>query len=164
MSELEVLKKKLQEASATASKYDKAEKERLELSKKVQLLEAQAAESKMLRDELLKLSNVNIELQTVKTRLTAAEEARDRALVRNVVPPCGHCSHFFLPTPQGDASRSSLMLSNLEGRLEQVEEDNESLSTALEQLRRRAAAQTTHHPPSLTVNTSSSSNSSKGEN
>ena len=93
MSELEALKKKLQDANATAQKsdkaeketaqkYEKVEKERLELSKRVQLFEAQAGESKVLREELLKLSSVNVELQALKTRLVVAEEARDRALVR----------------------------------------------------------------------------------
>ena len=66
----------------TAQKYEKVEKERLELSKRVQLFEAQAGESKVLREELLKLSSVNVELQALKTRLVVAEEARDRALVR----------------------------------------------------------------------------------
>lgn len=66
MSELEALKKKLQEATAMAQKYDRAEKERLELLKRVNLLEAQANESKVLREELLKLSNVNVELQALK--------------------------------------------------------------------------------------------------
>ena len=123
----------------------------------------------MLREEHLKLSGVDAELQALKTRFAAAEEARDRALVRRKVDlSCSHfCSHkvplsLSLP-PQGEASRASLMLSNLEGRLEQVEEDNESLSTALEQLRRRAAAQFTHPPPSLSTLATSSNNSSKGE-
>lgn len=106
MTELEALKRKLQEATTTASKYDKAERERLELSKKVQTLEAQVAESKALREEHLKLSGVDAELQALKTRFVAAEEARDRALVSKKVDlSCSHfCSHKFplsLSPPSG---------------------------------------------------------------
>ncbi|GAX78287.1 hypothetical protein CEUSTIGMA_g5729.t1 [Chlamydomonas eustigma] len=124
--ELTALKKKLErvEGQLKATEGLKAslavaEQERNHLRDKVPSLQQSAEEAAALKVKVKELEVQSRGLEETKRRLEAAEAERDRSV--------------------SEVARCNAMLTNLEARLQQVEDDNETLSTALEQERRRQA-------------------------
>eukprot|EP00798_Chlamydomonas_sp_ICE-L_P019140 gene19140-25748_t len=114
-------------AAATGLEMDDLQVKSVELNSHCQLLEEEIMHLKTLVEERDEFENqvqqMKLELADtgmLKHRLEAAESARDRH--------------------QADATRTGMMLSNLEQRLLQLEEDNEKLGSALDEERRRGAA------------------------